>query len=172
MKKVNKIVSIILIMLIIFSLGVIVYLRISNTKVFTLVSNSMEPSLKEGSLLFNQNKEFKDIEVGDIITYKLKNSDIYITHRVSEIDDINERILCKGDANDDVDNSFIDYEQYKGNLQFYLPFVGYIVIFMNGTFGRILGFILIVGLLLSVSYDLYRRQGNIKLKSKERIKTV
>lgn len=158
-------------MLIVFSLGMIIYLKISDTKVFTLISNSMEPSLKEGSLLFNQMKEFKEIEVGDIITYKLKNSDIYVTHRVSEIDDINERILCKGDANDDVDGSFIEYDQYKGNLQFFIPFVGSIVIFMNGTFGRVLGFIFIIGLLLSVGYDIYHRQDKIKFNRK-RIKTV
>lgn len=132
----------------------------------------MEPSLKEGSLLFNKMNEFNEIKIGDIITYKLSNSDIYITHRVSEIDHINERILCKGDANNDVDGSFINYSQYEGNLQFYLPYVGYIVMFMNGTFGRILGFILIIALILSASYDIYQRKEKFRFKKKEHIKTV
>lgn len=131
----------------------------------------MEPSLKEGSLLLNRSKAFDEIEKGDIITYKLKNTNTYITHRVSEIDDINKRILCKGDANDDVDPSFIDYEQYQGNLEFYIPFAGHVVMFMHGLLGKVLGFILVVGLILSIGYDLYQRKNKIQF-NKQQIKTI
>lgn len=157
MKRTNKIISVVLAALIALSIFVILYLKLTNTKVFTLVSTSMEPSLKEGSLLFNKTVAFDNIEIGDIITYKVKNSDIYITHRVSEIDDINKRILCKGDANDNVDDSFIDYDQYKGTLKFFIPFAGSLVMFMHGAFGKVLGLIIVCGLLISVGYDLYKR---------------
>lgn len=168
LKKANKIISIILMLLIILSIATILYLNISNAKAFTLVSNSMEPSLKEGSLLFNKKVAFEKIEIGDIITYKMKNSDIYVTHRVNEIDEENQRLLCKGDANKDVDSSFIGYDQYQGSLQYYIPMAGYIVMFMHGTFGRILGLILVFALLISVGYDLYRKK-NVPFKKETRV---
>ncbi|NBK96620.1 MAG: signal peptidase I [Erysipelotrichia bacterium] len=167
LKKMHKIVSIVLLFLILLSMIIILYLKVSDTKVFTLVSSSMEPSLKEGSLLFNKSRPFSEIETGDIITYKMKNSDVYVTHRVSEIDHINERILCKGDANKDVDDSFITYDQYRGNLWFYISYLGNVVIFMHSTLGKGLGVVLLLVLLISVVHDIYKNKQYKLLKKRK-----
>jgi signal peptidase len=63
-----------------------------------VVSGSMEPMIKTGSLLLVDKKD-KNIEIGDVIAYK--NHDMEVSHRVVEI--TSNGYVTKGDNNDNVD---------------------------------------------------------------------
>lgn len=125
----------------------ILYLKVTQKEVFTLVSNSMEPVLKEGALLIHEKVDFNSIEVGDIITYKVKNSDIYITHRVKKINSGEGSLLCKGDQNKEVDEP-ISKEQYHGTVRLVIPYVGTIILWIQQYKIIVMGFLIICALLL------------------------
>lgn len=119
----------------------------------------MEPVLKEGSLLLNEIDDFDQIKVGDVITYKTQNADMYITHRVKKIDTKQKRILCKGDANKVDDTTYIDYKsQYQGTLIFNMPVMGSILSFLHGTWGRFISIVIMLFLLGAIAFDLYQKK--------------
>ena len=71
-------------------------------------TGSMEPYLKTNGIIMTKHvTELEEVEVGDVVTYKTKNSDgktIYITHRIINITE-DGYIITKGD-NNHVDDGF------------------------------------------------------------------
>ena len=99
----------------------------------------MEPTLKVGAIIIV--KEEKDVEVGDIITYR--DSSSYTTHRIVEI---NEGIITtKGDANL-IEDKPISRDDVVGKVILYINLFGSLTLLIkNPVFWIILvGFILII----------------------------
>jgi signal peptidase len=72
----------------------------------------MAPEFHEGALCYiDKNYDVNNINVGDIIAYKLSNGTL-VTHRVHAITDAG--IITKGDANNNVDFAPITKEQIVG----------------------------------------------------------
>lgn len=163
--KLNRILNVLLCTVLFCCIGVLVYIHLSGLKLFSVASGSMEPAVQTGSLIVNQKKQFNAIEEGDIITYKISNSDIYVTHRVIEVDKKNQRVLCKGDANMDSDDAFITSSQYQGHVILTIPYAGYITMFMQSFWGMIVCGIIIIGLLISIIYDLYQVRKEKKVQT-------
>lgn len=137
----------------------LVYIKVCNIRVFNLQSTSMTPAIQEGSMLLNEHEEFENIKVGDVITYKLKGRDLYVTHRVIKIDEIQSKILCKGDANKVNDEAYIDYHgQYQGTLILCIPYLGNVISFLHGDGGKLIIFLTTLLLIGSIMYDLYKRK--------------
>lgn len=82
-----------------------------------VVSGSMEPALKKGTLLLVRNKA--DAEIGDIVVYQSGES--MIVHRI--ISKEGDKILTKGDANDTEDQP-VERSQIKGVVMLQIPEVG------------------------------------------------
>ncbi len=98
-------------------------------KPLIVLSGSMEPSYKVGSLLYYHKATKEDIEIDDVITFKLEN-DKYVTHRVIAIE--NEKYKTKGDANSNEDPWLIDYSDVKGKvIKTTIPYIGYYINFVN-----------------------------------------
>ncbi len=109
-----------------------------------VLSGSMEPTFKTGSVIYYEKVSAKDIKVGDIITFKLDNK--YISHRVNSID--NNLYETKGDANSVADVNKIEYNNIKGKvIDFYIPYIGYYIKFINDN----LRFIIITLIVILVS---------------------
>ncbi len=95
---------------------------------FVVQSSSMEPGISVGSVVF-VNTNDTDVEVGDIITYSLsmgEDSGIFITHRVSDMNEERGLIQTKGDANDHVDG-WLDRSAVTGTVMFHIPKVGFLL---------------------------------------------
>lgn len=93
-----------------------------------VLSGSMEPTYKIGSIIYYEKVQFKNIKVGDVITYEYDNK--YISHRVNSID--NNLIETKGDANNTADVNKVKYNNIKGKVtKFSLPYIGYYIKFIN-----------------------------------------
>ena len=123
MKKVTREKLIMILMLIIAFVPLIL-----GIKPMVVLSGSMEPAIKTGSLCFvNKSKDYESINEGDIITYKLLGEKI--THRVVEKRD--EGCLTKGDANDVKDLGIVNKSNYYGKMIFSIPFLGYLIIFLK-----------------------------------------
>ena len=112
----------------IIAIGVIVPLLPipGNYQILTVLSGSMEPAIKTGSLVIV--KPSVDYKVGDIITFKgdMKKP---TTHRIysMRIEEGNAIYSTKGDANNAPDNKEVKAGEITGKVLFTLPFVGYAV---------------------------------------------
>lgn len=112
-----------------------------NYKVLTVLSGSMEPSIKIGSVVAV--KPSGDYKIGEVITFgpysKIKAP---ITHRIYDIKVVegNPIYITKGDANNAPDTREISKKDVVGKVLFSVPLVGYAVNFAKQP----LGFTLII----------------------------
>lgn len=109
-----------------------------NYKVFTVMSGSMSPAIRAGSLIFV--KPLADYNVGDIITRRTKDPKITITHRIVSKEKIQGKIAfeTKGDANDSPDGEKFTAEGIVGKVFLSVPLLGYPVSYAKTTPGIIL----------------------------------
>ena len=82
-----------------------------------VVSGSMEPALKKGTLLLVRKKA--DTEPGDIVVYRSGES--MIVHRIISTE--GDQIITKGDANETEDPP-VERSQIKGVVMFKIPEIG------------------------------------------------
>lgn len=100
-------------------------------KPLVVLSGSMEPTYKVGSIIYYHKVQNKDeIEVGKAITFKSKDDSTLISHRINSIE--NGKITTKGDANSSVDQRLLSYDEVLGiDSEFCVPYVGYYVRYVN-----------------------------------------
>ena len=82
----------------------LILLTHSESPVVVVLSGSMEPAFQRGDILFLDNS-YQDVQVGDIVVFKIKDRDIPIVHRVLQTHESNATgalMLTKGD------NNFVD----------------------------------------------------------------
>jgi signal peptidase I len=107
-----------------------------NFKVLTVISGSMEPAIKLGSVVVV--KPAAEYKVGDVITFgpysKIKPP---TTHRIYEIKSIGGQpaYVTKGDANNAPDARGIQSTDIVGKVLFDVPYVGYAVDFAKKPIG-------------------------------------
>lgn len=122
---------------------------------YAIVSNSMEPEIKTGSLVTVKKIDIDDVEVGDIITYTLETSTgkINITHRVVEVTTYKNEIalVTKGDNLENNDTYYITADMLLGVVTNSTAFVGYLLGFMVSWYG-IFSMIMILLIILLASF--------------------
>lgn len=103
----------------------------------TILTGSMEPKIHPGDVVVIKPVDFKDLNVGDIITFQPKSGDpMLITHRiVAKSSGGVNRITTRGDANGASDNP-IKPEQIKGKFQYRVPWVGHVINPVKNTLGN------------------------------------
>ena len=104
-------------------------------KPLVVLSGSMEPTIKTGSLCFiNKHAKYEKIKEKDIIAFKMEGT--LVTHRVYSVTD--EGFETKGDNNDDKDGSLVTKDNFVGKNIFWIPKVGYGVKLVQSTKGKII----------------------------------
>lgn len=114
-------------------LGLGFMIAILDINPYVIVSGSMEPELPVGSVCLVDCQQ-KEPEVGDIISYKAK--DTIITHRV--IEETDDGYITKGDSNSVADPGIVKPKQIFGTVICSIPKVGYAVMFMRTLKGIVL----------------------------------
>ena len=89
--------------------------------IVSVVSESMEPVLHRGDLVFVVAP--KDLKVGDVVIYQREGSQFTIIHRV--IESRPEGYIIKGDNNPRPDSGTVTQKQINGKVLFALPLLGY-----------------------------------------------
>lgn len=113
---------------------------------YVVLSGSMEPTIKTGSLCFiNKHAKYEKIKEKDIIAFKSNGT--LVTHRVDEIND--DGFVTKGDSNDTQDGSLVTKDNFVGKNIFWIPKVGYGVKLVQSTKGKIIFGTLIVLLFIA-----------------------
>ncbi len=134
-----------------------------------VLSGSMEPTYKTGSVIYYKDVSFDELKKDDVISFQVK--DQIVTHRIYEIKSKDE-IITKGDANNAVDSGSIGYENVKGVVGKYsIPYLGYYIKFVNSNLYVlvIVGLILVSDFLLEEvrSIDIKNKKKGVKLNGKE-----
>ncbi len=109
---------------------------IAGRKIYIVMSGSMEPALKVGSIVVVQALAAEEVEPGDIITFSSDHSPSVTTHRVQRVDTENGLLFyTKGDANEVQDPMPVRAHQLVGTVLFAVPYLGYMFAYARTTQG-------------------------------------
>lgn len=162
MKKVFRIISNVLMVLMVAAVLILVVPRLFGVKMFGVLSGSMEPAYSVGDLIYAVPTDAGKIEEGDVISFLLNDDGTVATHRVVEIDRENKQVYTKGDANELSDGRPVSYENILGVVKFSIPVVGRLIVYMNTTPGKIITITIILALILLIL--LLQREGDQEME--------
>ena len=98
-------------------------------KPLVVLTGSMTPTYKEGSIIYYHEVDKSELKKGDVITFKIGNNDL-VSHRINDI--VDGLYVTKGDANNTVDSIKVNYDYVIGkDLDFSIPYLGYYVKVVN-----------------------------------------
>ncbi len=117
------------------------YFSILPFKFYIVLSGSMEPAIKTGSVVVGIKEAF--YSPGEVVTFSPNgNNKDFVTHRISTVVDrgvyYSERFRTKGDANKTEDQWEIDSSKIVGRVLFTIPYLGYMANFSKNPRGFIL----------------------------------
>ncbi|MFY9385524.1 MAG: signal peptidase I [Dethiobacteria bacterium] len=112
---------------------------IAGYKLFTVMSGSMEPAVKVGSVVVVQPLPPEAVQPGDIITYRSETGRNFITHRVARINSEGALLFyTMGDANEALDPLPAQARQLVGKVALSVPYLGYLLFFFRTRAGLML----------------------------------
>lgn len=108
----------------------LVGVRLVGLRPYVVLSGSMEPAYHVGSLIYVKSVDYRELKVGDPITYMV-SQDTVVTHRIIEVlvdeeDPDTIRYFTQGDANDVPDGTSVHYRNIIGTPVFSIPYLGYV----------------------------------------------
>ncbi|NLZ46373.1 MAG: signal peptidase I [Clostridiales bacterium] len=143
MKKVADILSTILIVFLIVAIVTVLVLKLAfGAEMKAVVTPSMEPNLPVGSLIVIFPTDYDKINVGDDITFIRDKNLTLLTHRVISKDDTTKKLTTQGIANNTADKP-TTYDNVLGKVRFCIPYLGYLIIWTNSTYGKAIAIVVI-----------------------------
>ncbi len=138
MKKIFKILGATLVTLLILLVVLIIVSFVSlpgDFKVFNVLTGSMEPAIKAGSMVVVSKED--SYKINDIVTFGGDKSTPPTTHRIVEmkLESGESVFITKGDANQSQDLTPIRQNVIIGKVIFTIPFIGKIVGFAKTPIG-------------------------------------
>lgn len=105
-----------------------------------VLSGSMEPELSSSDAVIVREVPPSEIEERDIITFQRSGNDMPTTHRVVEVQQTENAVayVTKGDANEERDREAVPHDRVVGEVIFVIPFLGYVIRFVNTQVGFLL----------------------------------
>ena len=135
MKKLWSALSALLVILVVILAVLLVGVRLVGLRPFVVLSGSMEPTYHVGSLIYVKEVDYKQLQVGDPITYLL-NENTVVTHRIIQVladasDPDTLRFFTQGDANAVADGTSVHHKNIIGKPVFSIPYLGYVSHFIQ-----------------------------------------
>ncbi len=117
---------------------------------YGIISNSMEPEIPVGSVIYVKDANPKDIQKDDIITFTVSAANNNVaTHRVVLNDTKNQQFITKGDNNAEIDTNPVSYQNFLGKVTLCVPLLGYVYKILISFYGMMLcGILLITAIVL------------------------
>lgn len=137
MKKRNKL--FVILSVIIFLLATLIWVpRLFGMNTYYVSSDSMEPAISKGSLVFTEQVEPHDIRVGeDVLVFTSPVNGKTFMHRVIYINETEQLIYTKGDNNNVADPVPAGFTDCSGRVVFDIPLVGYAAWAIDTVIGKI-----------------------------------
>ena len=137
MKIVKKIIDTLITLLLICLVG---FTLISGDKVpyilgyraLNVLTGSMEPTIKQGSLVFIKDVPYEDLQIDDVICFRPNNGNSKVTHRIVEKDE-NDEFITKGDANNASDVGTVSKDEFEGKVVLKISYIGSILYFLKSN---------------------------------------
>ncbi len=126
--------------------------RLLGLKIYTVLSPSMEPTYRVGSVIYVKPVDPITVEEGQAITFYMDGSTV-ATHRVVEIergDNGSVLFRTKGDANSTIDGIPVEGASVIGIPVFTIPYLGYIANYIQHPPGLYITLAVIAILLLMI----------------------
>jgi signal peptidase len=124
---------------------------------YVVLTASMSPAIDPGDAVVVADVDPADVAVGDVITFRRSASDeIPVTHRVIEVVETEQgpAFRTQGDANEDPDAALVTPDRVVGMVVLTIPFIGYVVEFVNSPSGFVALVVVPIALLiLSEAYE-------------------
>lgn len=127
---------------------------------FIVTSGSMQPTFKVGDVVVV--KSGADYEIGDVITFRLNDSEELVTHRI--VGSNSGGFITRGDANNVVDDTLQTSDNIVGKVQMSIPEIGNLLMFLKTPFGVLV--LIVVGFLLIELPSIFSGKGG-KAKGKQ-----
>lgn len=136
--KISALLTAVVIFVSVIAVGIVIGPRLLGMRAFSVDSASMEPTIKEGSLVYVKcGIKFDDYYVGDIVTFSDDTHQNYFTHRIAEINLDERSFTTRGDANNDNDPSAAGYTFAVGKVQLAIPYLGKLSVFLRNKYVKI-----------------------------------
>lgn len=135
--RICSITGTILIVLVIILCSFLALPGIFSYQMFNVISGSMEPAVKVGSLIYVHEEEPEGIKEKDIIAFYGMPEGGIITHRVVKNNVVSGTFVTKGDANDGEDPTPIPYDNFIGRVMLTVPYMGKVLTVMTSFYGKI-----------------------------------
>ena len=170
--KISNSILYIIITLIIIVTGTLVLPRLFGYQLYGVLSGSMEPKYGVGSVVYVKNMDPYEVKIGDAITFYIEGNDTVATHRVIEINLVEQSFITKGDANKSVDGEPISFERLIGRVDFNIPLLGYVAMYIQTKEGIIacIGVFLFI-IFLSLLGDVLKKDSQKKVINKDQKST-
>ena len=115
---------------------------IGNIHPVVVLTGSMEPTYKVGSIIYYKAVDYDSLKKGDIITFIDKKQNT-VSHRIVRIE--KDEIEVKGDANNTSDLDRVNKKNVLGKtLSFSIPIIGYYIHFVEKKWIICIGFIILL----------------------------
>lgn len=128
--------------------------------IYTIVSGSMEPTIKVYDVIINTKADAEDVKVNDVITFTSTSSNtagMTITHRVIGVKTLDDGTSCfvtRGDNNTNEDNSCVAEKNIIGKVNAVIPQLGRIQFFLASKFGWV--FVILIPALYILLKDMIK----------------
>lgn len=119
---------------------------------YVVLSGSMEPTISPGDVVIVESTDPATISEGDVITYVREGDETPTTHRVIEVTEEGGTLAFRtqGDFNENPDANPVVAPQVQGTVEYVIPYIGYIIQFVNTPVGFVVA-VAVPFLLLAIS---------------------
>ncbi len=169
MKKIKKIFSILILIILIPILVVSSVILINSYKYpdkvpsffgwkpFIVLSGSMESEISVGDIVVVKEVDTSKLKKGDIIAFK--QNEVVITHRIDEIknEDGITKYITKGDNNNTQDKGYVLPEQIEGVFQYKVSRLGNLAMFIQTPTGMVVTLSIPILLLILIQFSESRK---------------
>lgn len=123
---------------------------IAGHQMYIVLSGSMSPTFKTGSIIFVKETPATEIQVDDIITYAGHDGGATTTHRVIEVLNNPLQFRTRGDANNMDDPIPVPAQNVRGVVRLSIPLIGYAFSFARTKEGFLI-LMIIPGLIIIIT---------------------
>jgi len=136
-KAISTLANLALVISVLLLLAVLVAPSLLGLALEPILGGSMEPTIMTGALIAMGKVAPEEVQVGDIIGFRVEGMDTPVCHRVIEIVGTEQGFgfRTKGDANEDPDTWIVKPENLIGRVAVSLSWLGYIAKFIKTPYG-------------------------------------
>lgn len=146
---------IILLSLLVITIGLLP--KFTSYDAYYVISDSMNPAIKKGDLVFTKEVKFEEIEIGDVLTFTKDGSERWFSHRVVKIKETEKSFRTKGDNNNAEDPGYTSFDNVVGRVEKKLPLVGFIPMALSTVWGKVI-LVIIYAVYIAVEIENFRHK--------------